>query len=185
MLRRSLIAALFSLFTITASAEPIRPVVAGFHPPAADSALDEQILDRIKTIGWYHVQVEAEGQKPAFAYSLGFYANFGQPEVVVFGLPMEISQRFLDIAAIRIAGAKQPYEMYKPYEDIAEGTKVAFVPVARRHFPAYFGYGGWFYQSVETDFPVIQMVWPDKAGKFPWEQGYDKRYLALQPLLDK
>ena len=75
--------------------------------------------------------------------------------------------------------------MYKAYDDIAEGMKIAFIPVSRRHYPTYLSYAGWFYQSVKTDFPTIQMVWPDKRGRLPWEDGYDKSFSKFQPLLDK
>ncbi len=185
MLMRTVFTWLLSLFSLTASADTVKPVVPGFSPPLADNPLDEQILQKISRVGWYHLLVEAEGRQPGFAYSLGFYANYGQPEVVVFGLPPAIAQQLLDIVAIRFAGAKQPYELFKPYDDITEDGPVVFVPVARRHFPTYFGYGGWFYQSVDTDFPVIQMVWPDPAGKFPWDAGYNQAYHAFQPVLNE
>jgi hypothetical protein len=39
---------------------------------------------------------------------------------------------------------------------------------------------GW---SFSTPFPCVQLVWPDKGNHFPWEDGYDKNYLDLQPIL--
>ena len=35
----------------------------------------------------------------------------------------------------------------------------------------------------QPDFPALQCVWPDKAGKFPDEDGFDERLALQQPLL--
>jgi hypothetical protein len=174
-----------ALFSAKVDDAPVTPVVPGFKPPEPESELDVEILDQIARVGWYHVHVQGEGDTPNFAFSMGYYANFLQPEVIVFGFPPAIAQQFLNITAVRFAGAKQAYEMYTPYDDIAEGGKIAFIPVDRSHYPAYFGYAGWFYDSIRADFPAIQLVWPDKQGLFPWDEGYDQAYFALQPVLDK
>jgi hypothetical protein len=39
----------------------------------------------------------------------------------------------------------------------------------------------WFYEGL--DFPVLQSVWPDKEGNFPWEPEFSSELNALQPLL--
>jgi len=155
--------------------------------PTPESEYDKALVADVTRVGWHHIHVQSEGGEPAFAYSLGFYANFDQPEVIVFGLPPppRIAQQLLNIAAIRVAGEKKPYELRKPYEDIAQGMRIAFIPVARKHYPTYLGYGRWFYQSVKAEFPVIQMVWPDKQGRLPWESGYDTSYAKAQPILDR
>lgn len=173
------------LLTSIALAQEVKSVLPGFTLPKAESAYDEQLLEDVTKIGWHYVHVQAEGRDPAFAFSLGFYANYGHPEIIVIGLKPQTAQQLMNIAAIRIAGAKSKYETYKPYDDIAQGMRVAFVPVAKRYLPEYFGYGRWFYQSRQGEFPALQMVWPDKQGRLPWEPGYDTRFSALQPLLDK
>jgi uncharacterized protein DUF4262 len=173
------------LFSSAVLAQTVKSVLPGFTLPKAESAYDQKLLDDVTKIGWHHVHVESEGKQPAFAFSLGFYANYGQPEIIVFGLEPETAQQLLNIAAIRIAGAKSKYDTYKAYDDIAQGMRIAFVPVAKQHLPEYFGYGRWFYQSQRGEFPALQMVWPDRRGRLPWEPGYDTRFSALQPLLDK
>ena len=176
------IAALLASFSCFAQVTSVLP---GFSLPTAESEYDRTLLADVRRVGWHHVHVQAEGGEPPFAYSLGYYANFRQPEVIVFGLPARAAQQFLNIVAIRFAGERRPYETFKPYEDIAQGMRIAFIPVARRHYPTYFGYAGWFYRSVEADFPALQMVWPDKQGRLPWEEGHDKSFAKYQPLLDK
>jgi len=30
---------------------------------------------------------------------------------------------------------------------------------------------------------ALQLVWPDKHGRFPWHSDFEKRYVEKQPLL--
>lgn len=182
---RTISAVIASLVTANAAAQYVKSTLPGFQLPKPESEYDSALLADISRVGWHHVHVQSEKGEPPFAYSLGFYANYGQPEVIVFGLPAKTAQQLLNIVAIRFVGAKKPYETFRAYEDIAEGMKIAFVPVVRRYYPTYFGYAGWFYKSVKTDFPAIQMVWPDKQGHLPWELGYDKSFSKFQPMLDR
>lgn len=174
----------FSLLSLEAFAIE-KSQLDNFVLPKPESEYDKSLLDDVTNIGWHHVHIQAEGNEPAYAFSLGFYANYKHPEIVVLGLPPKVAQQLLNINAIAIVGAKKPYEPYKAYENIAEGMRIAFIPVARKYYAQYFGYAGWFYESVNTNFPVLQMVWPDKQGHLPWEDGYDKAYQKLQPLLAK
>jgi hypothetical protein len=43
------------------------------------------------------------------------------------------------------------------------------------------GYARWFYRGDE--FPLLQLVWPDKAGRFPGEPGANPALARQQPLL--
>lgn len=181
----TLISLLVYLFPILTDTHSIQPVAPGFEAPRAETRLDVHILGKIRKDGWYPVHVAPQGPDQGFSYSLGFYANYGQAEVVVAGLPPGVAQAFLENLAGRVVEAAPPFEMYKGYDGIAEDSKIAFVPVAMRHFPDHFDYGGWFYHSLDTDVPFVQMVWPDAEGKFPWEKGYDPAYRDAQPMLNK
>jgi len=48
---------------------------------------------------------------------------------------------------------------------------------------AHLGYASWFYQSLKQPFPALQLVWPDKQNRLPWEPGYDQRFSKKQPML--
>ncbi len=183
--RITLISLLLCLFPFFAEARTVRPIIPEFAEPAIQTRLDMHIFGKIRKDGWYPLHVAPQGSAQGFSYSLGFYANYGQAEVVVVGLPPMVAQEFLDILAQRVIEAAPPFEMYKGYDGIAEGSKIAFVPVAMRHFPDHFDYGGWFYQSLGADVPFVQMVWPDDKGKFPWEKGYNPAYHDAQLLLNK
>ena len=175
------------LFTFPAIAETnsIVPQLDNFEYPKPSQEYDQKLLQDLKAIGWHHVHIEGDTNEPAYAFSLGFYANYNQPEIIVFGLQPEIAQQLLNVTAVSIAGNGSKYEMYKGYSDIAEGTKIGFIPVVNKYIPEYLGYGKWLYQSKLGEFPVIQMVWPDKQGNLPWEPEFDDSFVKYQPMLDK
>ena len=59
-------------------------------------------------------------------------------------------------------------------------THRAYVfPVAKRHYANHLGWSRWFYAG--DDFPCQQIVWPDRAGLFPWEAGFDPTFANKQP----
>ncbi|WP_136967893.1 DUF4262 domain-containing protein [Polyangium sorediatum] len=51
--------------------------------------------------------------------------------------------------------------------DVLENRDVRFVTMKTDEYRAHLGYAFWFYHGVE--FPVLQVVWPDGAGRFPWD----------------
>ena len=68
-------------------------------------------------------------------------------------------------------------------EGILADRAVTFRTVARRHYPAYLGYGGWFHGGPR--FPALQVVWPDAEGRFPWERWFSHALRDVQPLLSE
>jgi hypothetical protein len=41
---------------------------------------------------------------------------------------------------------------------------------------------GWYYKG--SDFSVLQLVWPDKKGIFPWQIGFNPAFVHAQPVLE-
>uniref|UniRef100_UPI001891D687 DUF4262 domain-containing protein n=1 Tax=Catenulispora pinisilvae TaxID=2705253 RepID=UPI001891D687 len=48
-------------------------------------------------------------------------------------------------------------------------------------YPAMFGAGLDYFQT--PPWPMLQAVWPDRAGRFPWEEGADPEKRDQQPFL--
>lgn len=145
------------------------------------SAADRKVLADVKTAGWHVVKVpEAEGT-PGWAFSIGLHHTFGHPEVVVFGLPLEVMHEAINTlgAAVREGAI---FEADTRHDDVAfAGVACAFRTVQRRWYAPFLGYATWFYRG--KTFPALQCFWPDKAGRFPWEASGDSRVEQLQPLL--
>jgi hypothetical protein len=49
------------------------------------------VLKNIQKHGWHANGIAGEGSSPAWTYSVGLFAKYGQPELIVFGLEIAIS----------------------------------------------------------------------------------------------
>ena len=67
--------------------------------------------------------------------------------------------------------------------DVLKGYACAFRTVDKTHYHEYLGYARWFYGG--DDFPVLQLVWPDKNGRFPWDADFADSLRWSQPVLEK
>ncbi|WP_438461869.1 DUF4262 domain-containing protein [Marinomonas sp. PE14-40] len=155
----------------------------GFVAPPAETQQDSLILEQIKKVGWYNLHIGQEDDQAAFSFSIGHFQQHNHPELILVGLPAEVANQLLNIAVVKIVGAKERLEPYKKYDDFTEGLAVAFIPVELDFYRDYLGYANWYYGDLPKPYPVLQMVWPDREGYFPWEAKFDTSFKQAQPLL--
>lgn len=131
----------------------------------------------VNAFGWHVVLVAASNQTPNVAYTVGLYHNYHHPEVVVVGLPDTKGHEVLNIIGAEVkhgahfcAGDRR--------DTILVNHTSAFVDFPRVGHFRYLGYARRFYGA--KDFPVLQFVWPDAAGKFPWDEGVAEDVRANQ-----
>lgn len=139
-----------------------------------------KLLADIQQYGWHMITVPADERQPGFTYTVGLSHSYGHPEVIVFGLPSPTAQRILE----RIADLVQTGAVFadgNQSDEILRGHTCQFRGVLPSHFPAHFGRAGWFYGS--WGFPAIQCVWPDQAGRFPWEPECEQVIIRVQAAL--
>lgn len=148
-----------------------------------DRQAKQTILDNIEKYGCHLALLEADNYMPAFAYTIGLYKKYNHPEIICFGLSTDLMGALLNHAR-DLVQAGEVLMPNKLYPGFLSGYEVCFLPVDKAFYADYLGYGGWFY-GMSFDFPVLQMVWPDKTGKFPWEDGFNKEWKFYQPLLDR
>lgn len=141
------------------------------------------IQDNIDEFGCQIMEVVGDNYMPSFSYTIGFFQQSEHPEVICFGLSQEVLQTLLNNVKDRIEDG-QTLEAGKTYKGfLGEDVEVAFIEVNKVFYEEYLGYGKWFYGN--TDFPVLQLVWPDKKQHFPWDKKFDKQLEFIQPLLDR
>lgn len=143
---------------------------------ALDSA-ERSFVAKIREHGWFRTGVFADAGGPGFSYTTGFWRNAGRPELIMFGMRDEIAHDiFWDLYRDALAGTDLP--VGKRAEDIFGNAPAYVFPVARRHYKDHLGWNCWFYAGDE--FPCLQIVWPDRAGLFPWEDRFDRSFEASQ-----
>lgn len=159
-------------------------MLSGFQLPTASDEPDRKLLSDVQQYGWHVLKILGDETGPEYCFSVGLYYSFGHPEILVMGLPTQAGHQLINLAATQIADGK----VFKPAERVnglLEGFSCSFITIDISHYQEYLGYGIWFYRQLKQPFPAIQLVWPDKQGRLPWESSYDEKFFKLQRLLDK
>jgi hypothetical protein len=102
---------------------------------STDAGLDEKdvtLLETLEKWGWFVTKVGAGDGEPAFAYSMGLYENFHHPEIVIFGLDLEVMHRLINDVGARIRQG-QTFEDRQMYGDLLQSHPCAFRRVNPTH----------------------------------------------------
>lgn len=143
---------------------------------------EDAILADIEKFGWHDVVV-SPGEKPGqvgFAYSVGIFKTWKLPEFVTFGLPPKVAHGAL-WRTLELMQKSGPLADGARTLEVFEDVPAVVRTVARKHVAEHFGYALWYYKS--THFPVMQICYPDRNGRFPWELGCELHIRSAQPLL--
>jgi hypothetical protein len=148
-------------------------------PPDTLTGYESGLLGRITEYGWQTTSVsKAADGRPGFSYTTGFCHTVGRPEVLVFDFPHSLAHNVFG-QMMRRARAGDVFPVGAPNDGILSGEPVFLFPIRPEMAAKYLRSSHWFYRR--TDFPATQLVWRDRAGLFPWEQGCDPSLAALQP----
>ncbi|GGY70789.1 DUF4262 domain-containing protein [Streptomyces xanthochromogenes] len=136
----------------------------------------QSTVDVIQRQGWQVTMVPADAHGPGWAYTVGLWHGRRMPEVAMFGLDVRLMQTILnDLAQHSVEG--QPLEAGQERDDVA-GVPVVLRAVDYRWYKAFFGTAISYYRK--PPFPVLQVVWPNHEGVFPWQAG-GEGLLSHQP----
>lgn len=138
--------------------------------------------DIIESVGWAVVGVFPTEDQPdaaPFGYTVGLTAH-GYPELVIAGLPLQTTHALLNDLAQRVYDKAERFTNGQRVADLVPGYDMVICngrdTEQIRPTMAYNRYG-------TGNVRLQQIVWPDREGRFPWEDGYSMPADA-QPLLD-
>jgi hypothetical protein len=145
---------------------------------------EQKVVDDIERCGWSLICIEDDPQGPSFVYSVGMMHTLDHPEVIMFGLDINLMGSIINGIGEWIRGGRR-FEEPGLYDGLLEGFACKFVPVAEERQPEYFGYAMWHrrYLGKIGSLRAVQCIWPDMRGLFPDEAGCDPKAIALQPWL--
>ena len=142
---------------------------------------EKKVIDDIKQYGWSIMHVfDDKNELPNFSYSVGIFHTFKQPEIIVYGMPNDSAQILIN----NVGSSLKDTDIVegKEYRGfINDQVPCVFRKVSQDHYKEHFGFNTWLYKN--NDFPVMQLIWPDKGLKFPWDKGFDETKRQQQPLL--
>lgn len=142
----------------------------------------QKVLDNVKkTIGKHgHAVIGTETQDGLpFSYTIGLSADGKLPELLIFGLRAEIALTVLNNGADLLRRAGVPADGIDVRE-LFEGLPARFQTADDRAHDftrmasAWHGHDG---------YRVAQIVWPDRAGRFPDHPAFDPKLFNQQPRL--
>ncbi|MDR2188589.1 MAG: DUF4262 domain-containing protein [Azonexus sp.] len=141
------------------------------------SVFSENVRQDIEKYGVSIIYVGDEN--PPFAYTVGLWLKHQHPELIIFGLSDRVMWSLLNEIA-ELVGEGQRFTSRAFLPGIGGKFGVTIEPAQKKFLDAYFGFALGFY---EEQFPIAQVIWPDKKGHFPGDAGYNTAYEKLQPVL--
>lgn len=148
---------------------------------APSDALDEDeqsFVALVREHGWFRTGVLGDEGGPGFSFTTGLWVNARHPELIIFSMKDNIAYSvFWDL--FRDAKAGQPLPIGQRTDAVFANLPAYVFLVAKKHYRDFLGWSRWFYGG--DDFPCLQIVWPDRAGRFPWEPDFDTEFGDDQP----
>jgi hypothetical protein len=152
---------------------------------STDANLSEHeisVLQRREQYGWFINRIAEDASGPGFAYTFGLYEEFAHPEIIIFGLAGETMHRLINDLGKQVrSGAK--YSAGDRTSDLLKGYTCAFGTVNPLQYCKSCSWTVWFYES--NRFRALQLFWPDKRNRFPWEPEFDEQLRDRQPDLSQ
>ena len=149
----------------------------------ADFQLDhaEAVAAIIDLQGYAVEPVRAADGRPAYAYTIGVEDMLGHPELVAVGLDGEFASRlFAEFVDHLRSGGELPVS--QPFVGmLGDELPCVLLPVDVEVHADWFAGAADHYSY--RPFRVLQLVYPDAAGRFPWDGEADPTVVASQVVL--
>lgn len=142
--------------------------------------MEDVVRRNVHEYGWHAMKIPGDAEGPPFIYTIGLYETYDHPEILCVGLPLDVAHDALWQCARHIdRGGK--LEHGTRFSEAFENAACELRAVAPKYYAEYLGYAIWFYGGI--GFPVVQLVWPDRDGRLPFEQGCLQTVVDKQPAL--
>lgn len=146
-----------------------------------ERALEERCVADVEQYGLHVLKIGAEADSPTFAYTVGLYRTFGHAEVIMLGLGLDMMHQVLNDLADSLRKGRR-YAPGDVSDEFLEGYPVTFRTVPEWHYDPYLGWANWFNEG--HDYPAIQMIYPDRERRWPWDKGASEGFRQNQPVLE-
>ncbi|MCW3798597.1 DUF4262 domain-containing protein [Sphingomonas sp. BN140010] len=145
---------------------------------------EQNIIAHVRDHGWSIMKVapatDSDDAEEWFAYTIGLPNTFGWPELICLGMDSDVVGPVLNNAVAELRDSKLTPTSGLQLHDVLNGSPVKLQ--ANPQIPSnYLGYAKWFAGHSGRDMPTwLQLLWPDKQGRFPGEAGCVTEVVQLQ-----
>jgi len=143
-------------------------------------AADPKVVDDIREHGWHVRMVSGDAIYPPFSYTVGLYATFAHPELIVVGLPGDRAHRLLNEAGTLIRGGTT-FQVGAVSDLLIPQYSCTFRAVPDVQFEYFLGAALQHYDG--TRFPCLQLVWPARDHTWPWSDDATDGFREQQRVL--
>ena len=148
--------------------------------PRARDKHEQKAVDDVQRYGLHIVNVLEEGDFPGFAYTVGVYRTFEHAEILIYGLRKDRAHQILNDLADNLRAGKR-YVAGETYDDLLEGLSCTFRIIPQTHYGEHLGWATWFNETI--DYPAVQLIYPDREGRWPWQDGVSEGFRRHQLVL--
>lgn len=140
-------------------------------------AYKKRVLDNIERTGLSITGVFPEPDSPGFTYSIGMHRH-EMPDLIIFSVPPELGQHIMNAL---YAKAKEGTITLQDGEVVDDKDITSMPLVLRATDPELveeYATGSYSLSSEETGHAnsVLQIVWPDTHGRYPWDATFDRSF---------
>ena len=146
--------------------------------------MEREIAEVVREHSWY--VADTYDGSPPFLYTIGLLQSWSHPELVLFGLEPSKGHRILSTIVREIRNG-QTFREAGSYSDILKGDlQVGIRRVDPSQHAVYLGYAMGYVRFIDRigELEAVQVFWPDKTGKFPYDVGCSLDVVQCQPRLD-
>ncbi|MFI0447358.1 DUF4262 domain-containing protein [Actinomadura sp. 6N118] len=140
--------------------------------------IDRQTMENVRTHGWGVINIPADDAGPGWSFSVGLWHSHRSPELAMFGLDMDVTQPVINNLGREIADGRAAADGQERH-GLINDYPIHLKQIDRGWYQTFFGVAMAFYRR--PPLPVIQLVWPDLDGRFPWDAETAEGYQAMQP----
>jgi Domain of unknown function (DUF4262) len=144
-------------------------------------AEDRAIAAKVAEHGWTAIGVD--DYDPSFVYSVGLMYSAKHPEIIIFGLK---DQNYALLAAvIKLIEQGKSFAVPGGYDDAMDDVPLAVGEVHPSQHEVFLGYAMAYcrHRGDIGGLRAVQVFWPDREGKFPFDPDCEPGVAIEQPLL--
>lgn len=158
--------------------------------PDRDMSQRDKIEFMLERDGWAIEAVRARSDLdppiPTYSYTIGVQDRFRFPELLIFGLKPVACRGLFQLVVDALAGGTE-FPIGQPFIGLLDGSQpAAFLPIEAATavgMLASLAEHRRVNGAADTDFSIVQLAWPDRAGVLPWEDRFDPQMAMVQLLL--
>lgn len=164
-----------------------RPGSRSYSPSVGSGQSWDPVLDKVRrdvAEHGYHLMYVGPGDgDPSMAYTVGLWKSWRHPELLVAGHTMNDSNAILSAYAEAVRNGQRFHG--GSVDDDQFNLPVAFLPItaAAPDGPLSDRFAVAHVLAETGDFEALQVVTPDDAGRFPWDEDCDAAVVQTQPVL--